>query len=178
MPKQRRFTYAWCLRCFFGVFLLNLTTIEAAEERATPQLMAVKWSELFSDGCREDTYRGWHLRQGLAFLQSPRHCVHPGQWSWTQTTHTNRKKRRTEQGVKKKINAYIYKCTRLIYYTRLNLSCVVQDIGYNIQEMSGTACSDTWGLCSSSDLVSDRVSPCNLQTTHNTYTTVHIGSWV
>lgn len=38
----------------------------------------------------------------------------------------------------------------------------------NLQEMSGTACSDMWGLRSSSDLLSDRLSPCNLETTHNT----------
>lgn len=38
----------------------------------------------------------------------------------------------------------------------------------NIQEMSGTACSATWSLRSSSDLLSDRLSPCNLETTRNT----------
>lgn len=36
----------------------------------------------------------------------------------------------------------------------------------HIQEMSGTACSEMWGLWFSSDLLADRLSPCNLQTTN------------
>lgn len=37
----------------------------------------------------------------------------------------------------------------------------------DLQDISGTACSDMCGLRSSSDLLSDSVSPCNLETTHN-----------
>ena len=42
-----------------------------------------------------------------------------------------------------------------------------------LPEMSGTACSDMWGLCSSSDRLSDRVSPCNLETTRKACTKVY-----
>lgn len=41
---------------------------------------------------------------------------------------------------------------------------------WNSQEMSGTACSDMWDLWSSSDRLSDSVSPCSLETTRKTYT--------
>lgn len=51
-----------------------------------------------------------------------------------------------------------------------------------IQEMSGTACSEMWGLWFSSDLLSDRLSPCNLKTTQrcvgtqtDTHTHIHFG---
>lgn len=47
-----------------------------------------------------------------------------------------------------------------------NVTMVSFDRGH-VQEMSGTACSEMWGLWFSSDLLSDRVSPCNLETTQH-----------
>lgn len=113
-----------------------------------------------------ETYRGRHLRQGLAFLQPWCHRVHPGQWSCsTQCTQTEQLGQR---------RAWDHKRTekepkRLCTYSEH------PSVWWNLQEMSGTACSDMWVLCSSSDLPSDKLSPCSLETTHNTNTSVHRG---
>lgn len=87
------------------------------------------------------------------------------------TSHTNRKRRTRADGVLNHQNVKKKKekqPTTIYIVAEFELCCA------NLQEMSGTACSDMWGLRSSSDLLSDRLSPCNLETTHNAI--VHTGS--